>query len=64
MPTGFIHLIGIAAPAETIYEAITTEEGIRAWMHNELEMPIWHLKLSGENFKVTACDLERKVECL
>ena len=31
MPTDLIHLIGIAAPAETIYEAITTEEGIRAW---------------------------------
>jgi uncharacterized protein YndB with AHSA1/START domain len=31
MPTSLIHRIGIAAPAETIYRAITTEEGIRAW---------------------------------
>jgi hypothetical protein len=31
MPTDLIHLIGIRAPAVTIYEAITTEEGIRAW---------------------------------
>ena len=31
MPTGLIHRIGIAAPAETIYHALTTEDGIRAW---------------------------------
>jgi uncharacterized protein YndB with AHSA1/START domain len=31
MPTDLIHRIGIAAPAETIYRAITTEEGICAW---------------------------------
>jgi len=31
MPTDLIHRIGIAAPAETIYRAITTEGGIRAW---------------------------------
>jgi len=31
MPTDLIHRIGIAAPAVTIYEAITTEEGVRAW---------------------------------
>jgi uncharacterized protein YndB with AHSA1/START domain len=31
MPTDLIHRIGIAAPAETIYRAITTEDGIRAW---------------------------------
>jgi uncharacterized protein YndB with AHSA1/START domain len=30
MPTDLIHRIGIAAPAEKIYRAITTEEGIRA----------------------------------
>jgi hypothetical protein len=29
--TDLIHRIGIAAPAETIYPAITTEEGIRVW---------------------------------
>ena len=31
MPTDRIHRIGIAAPAEMIYRAITTGEGIRAW---------------------------------
>jgi len=30
MPTDLIHRIGIAAPAETIYRALTTESGIRA----------------------------------
>ncbi|MGA9780441.1 MAG: hypothetical protein ACLPRE_00110 [Limisphaerales bacterium] len=30
IPTDLIHLIGIAAPVETIYRAIPTEEGIRA----------------------------------
>jgi hypothetical protein len=29
MPTDLIHRIGIAAPAETIYRAITTESGIK-----------------------------------
>ena len=29
MPTDLIHRIGIAAPAEKIYRAITTEEDIR-----------------------------------
>ena len=28
MPTDLIHRIGIAAPAEKIYRALTTEEGI------------------------------------
>jgi len=31
MPAALIHRIGIAAPAETIYRALTTEDGIRAW---------------------------------
>ena len=31
MPTDLIHRIGIAAPTEKIYRAITTEEDIRAW---------------------------------
>jgi len=31
MPTDLIHRIGIAAPAEKIYRALTAEEGIRAW---------------------------------
>jgi hypothetical protein len=30
MPTDLIHRIGIAAPAETIYRALTTEDGIKA----------------------------------
>jgi hypothetical protein len=29
MPTDLIHRLGIAAPAETIYRALTTEDGIR-----------------------------------
>jgi hypothetical protein len=28
MPTDLIHRIGIAAPAETIYRALTTEDGV------------------------------------
>ena len=35
MPTDLIHRLGIAAPAETIYRALTTEDGIRArWTTN------------------------------
>jgi uncharacterized protein YndB with AHSA1/START domain len=38
MPTSLIHCIGIAAPAETIYEAITTEDGIRAWWTTDVKL--------------------------
>ena len=38
MPTDLIHLIGIAAPADTIYRDITTEEGIRAWWTTAVRM--------------------------
>ena len=38
MPTDLIHRIGIAALAETIYRAITTEEGIRAWWTTDVKM--------------------------
>jgi hypothetical protein len=31
MATDLIHRIGIAAPTETIYRALPTEAGIRAW---------------------------------
>ena len=38
MPTDLIHRIGIAAPAEKIYRALTTEEGIRAWWTTDVKM--------------------------
>jgi uncharacterized protein YndB with AHSA1/START domain len=38
MPTDLVHLIGIAAPAEEIYRAITTEDGIRAWWTTAVKM--------------------------
>ncbi len=38
MPTDLIHRIGIAAPAETIYRALTTEEGIKAWWTTDVKM--------------------------
>jgi len=38
MPTDLIHRIHIAAPAETIYRAITSEEGIRAWWTTDVKM--------------------------
>jgi uncharacterized protein YndB with AHSA1/START domain len=38
MPTDLIHRIGIAAPAETIYRALTTEDGIRAWWTSDVKM--------------------------
>ena len=38
MPIDLIHRIEIAAPAETIYRAITTEEGIRAWWTVDVQM--------------------------
>jgi len=38
MHTDLIHCIGIAAPTETIYRAITTEEGIRAWWTTAVKM--------------------------
>ena len=38
MPTDLIHRIGIAAPAETIYRALTTEDGIRAWWTTDVTM--------------------------
>jgi uncharacterized protein YndB with AHSA1/START domain len=31
MPADLIHRTGITVPVETIYRAVTTEEGIRAW---------------------------------
>jgi uncharacterized protein YndB with AHSA1/START domain len=39
MPTDLIHRIGIRAPAETIYRALTTEEGIRAWWTTAVKKP-------------------------
>ena len=33
-----IHRIGIAAPAEKIYRAITTEEGIKGWWTTDVKM--------------------------
>ena len=38
MPTDLIHRIGIAVPAETIYRALTTEDGIRAWWTTAVRM--------------------------
>jgi uncharacterized protein YndB with AHSA1/START domain len=38
MATDLIHRIGIEAPAEKIYQAITTEEGIRAWWTTDVKM--------------------------
>ena len=38
MPTALIHRLGIAAPAETIYRALTTEDGIRAWWTADVKM--------------------------
>src|SRR5258706_3337825 len=38
MPTSLIHRIGIAAPAETIYRALTTEDGIRAWWTTDVKI--------------------------
>jgi uncharacterized protein YndB with AHSA1/START domain len=38
MPTDLIHRIGIAAPAETIYRALTTEDGIRAWWTTDVTL--------------------------
>ena len=38
MPTDLIHRIGIRAPAETIYRALTTEDGIRAWWTTDVKM--------------------------
>ena len=38
MPTDLIHRIGIAAPAETIYRALTTEDGIRAWWTTDVKL--------------------------
>ena len=38
MPTDLIHRIDIAAPAEKIYRAITTEEGIKAWWTTDVKM--------------------------
>jgi uncharacterized protein YndB with AHSA1/START domain len=40
MPTDLIHRIGIAAPAETIYRAITTEDSIRAWRPTDVGMEV------------------------
>ncbi|HEY5042588.1 MAG TPA: hypothetical protein VIK53_11350 [Verrucomicrobiae bacterium] len=41
MPTSFIHRLGIAAPAETIYRALTTEDGIRAWWMTDVKMSLF-----------------------
>ena len=38
MPVDPTHRIGIAAPAEKIYRAITTEDGIKAWWTTDVKM--------------------------
>src|SRR5205085_8082807 len=38
MNTDLIHRIGISAPAEKIYRALTTEEGIKAWWTTDVKM--------------------------
>ena len=38
MPTDLIHRISIAAPAEKIYRALTTEEGIQAWWTTDVTL--------------------------
>src|SRR5947209_16559160 len=38
MATDLIHRIGIAASAETIYRALTTEDGIKAWWTTDVKM--------------------------
>src|SRR5438309_8007999 len=38
MATDLLHRIGIAAPAERIYRAITTEEGIKGWWTTDVKM--------------------------
>jgi uncharacterized protein YndB with AHSA1/START domain len=38
MPTDLIHRIDVAAPAEKVYRAITTEEGIKAWWTADVKM--------------------------
>jgi len=38
MPTDLIHRIGIAASAETIYRALTTEEGIQGWWTTDVKL--------------------------
>jgi len=38
MTTDLIHRIDIAAPAEKIYRALTTEDGIRAWWTTDVQM--------------------------
>ena len=38
MPTDLIHRINIAAPAEKIYDALTTEEGVRGWWTTDVKM--------------------------
>lgn len=38
MPADLIHRIGIAAPAEKIYRALTTEDGIKRWWTTDVKM--------------------------
>lgn len=38
MATDLIHRVCIAAPAEKIYRAITTEEGIKGWWTTDVKM--------------------------
>jgi uncharacterized protein YndB with AHSA1/START domain len=38
MATDLIHRIGIAAPAEKIYRALTTEEGIKGWWTTDVKL--------------------------
>jgi len=38
MPTELIHRIGIAAKPQKIYDALTTEEGIKGWWTTDVKM--------------------------
>ena len=38
MASDLIHRISIAAPAESMYRALTTEEGIKGWWTTDVKM--------------------------
>ena len=38
MPSDLIHRIGVAAPADDIYRALTTEAGIKGWWTTDVKM--------------------------
>lgn len=64
MHTDLIHRIGIAASAETVYEAITTAKGIRAWWTVDVTMANQEGGVAVFGFENHSVEFQMRIEQL